>query len=120
VPEDGTEEAQDLWRGADEVHTVTIAFVEATAAVSRRLTGRARRAALRALVARWQEVDAIAAGDDVVDEAAGIARRHGLRALDSLHLAAATLVPGPALVMATWDHELRAAAGAVGLATAPR
>jgi predicted nucleic acid-binding protein len=110
---------QDLWRGADEVHTVTIAFVEATAAVSRRLTGRARRAALSALVARWQEVDAIAVSDDVVDEAAGMARRHRLRALDSLHLAAATLVSGLPIVMATWDHELARAAESEGFAIAP-
>ena len=87
--------------------------------MARRLSGRRASAALRELGLRWSEIDAIAVDDPLVDEAAKIAGRFRLRALDALHLAAASLAPGPKLVMATWDAELRQATRAVGLATAP-
>ena len=118
-PEDGADEAYKLWEGAEQVRTVNIAYVEATAAIVRRLSGRRAQTALHALVSRWQKIDVVGVSDPLVDEAATFAARYRLRALDALHLAAASLASDPQLVMATWDDELRQAAEAVGLATAP-
>jgi predicted nucleic acid-binding protein len=64
-------------------------------------------------------MEVIGVSDWLVDDAARFASRHRLRALDAIHLAAARRASRREVVLVTWDDELRGAAEAVGLATAP-
>ena len=102
-----------------QVRTVSITYVEACAAIARRLSGPRAQTARDALASNWQRMDVIGVSDWLVDDAARFASRHRLRALDAIHLAAARSASRREVLLATWDEELRDAAGAVGLATAP-
>jgi predicted nucleic acid-binding protein len=45
--------------------------------------------------------------DDALARTAGeLAERHALRGYDAVHLASATAIDDPALVIATWDRDL--------------
>jgi predicted nucleic acid-binding protein len=73
-------------------------------------------AALRALDARWELVTPLDVDDHVTRSAGTMAVRHGLRGMDSIHLATALLVAAARPIVVTWDAGLRRAAGAEGLA----
>jgi len=57
--------------------------------------------------------------DSLAVFAGAIAGRHGLRALDAVHLATALTVARANPVVVSWDRDLRRAAEAEGLAVAP-
>lgn len=55
------------------------------------------------------------------DASAGqLARTHGLRGADAVHLASALAVRDPELIVAVWDRRLHSAALATGCRVAPR
>lgn len=73
-------------------------------------------AALRTLDAKWGVVTALDVDDRLTRAAGVVAVRHGLRGMDSIHLASAMAVADAHPVVVSWDAELRRAAWAEGLA----
>lgn len=67
----------------------------------------------------WAAFGVVEVDQSLVEHAAALALRRGLRSLDALHLAAALVLPGEDLLFATWDHRLHAAAGREGLKLIP-
>jgi uncharacterized protein len=126
VEEPGTEEAQDAYNDADGIRSTAIAYVEATAALSRmrkggRLTPVQLRRALDDLDNLWRGIDSHAVSDALLAKAAESARTHSLRAYDSVHLAGAlSFAAGEQLEFACWDKELRDAAKRHGFALIPQ
>jgi predicted nucleic acid-binding protein len=58
--------------------------------------------------------------DEALARAAGeLAEHHALRGYDAVHLASATAIAHPDLVMATWDRDLASAAVVMDLAVVP-
>lgn len=55
----------------------------------------------------------------LADEASRLAVEHDLRSLDAVHLAAALVLPRPALTVVTWHRRLHAAAASAGLPLIP-
>ena len=116
IPEPLSELVIEASRKATSLATSRVAYVECCSGLARRqreglLNGSEHAAARQALADRWSamaavEVDEFAAGE--------LARKHGLRALDAVHLAAAMLVRGESreepVVFCTFDA--RQAAGA--------
>jgi predicted nucleic acid-binding protein len=109
-----------LYREADAVFSSRVLVAEAWAALARaerdgRLTLGRRLGVVRRRLAELGFVE-LTAG--LADEAGRLARRHALRGYDAVHLASALALRDDALVVATWDDELAAAAEASGLAVA--
>jgi predicted nucleic acid-binding protein len=75
--------------------------------------------AVRAVKEEWPAFAVIEVDQALVEHAAGLALARDLRSLDSLHLAAALVLPGEDLVFATWDRRLHTAADAEGLDLLP-
>jgi predicted nucleic acid-binding protein len=92
-----------------------IGFVETVRAVG--LAAGAR--ATNAVTKEWPAFAVVEVDQLLVEHAAALAVARELRSLDSLHLAAALLLPGEDLVFATWDRRLHTAAGAEGLKLLP-
>jgi predicted nucleic acid-binding protein len=67
----------------------------------------------------WPAFGVVEVDQPLVEHAAALALERDLRSLDSLHLAAALVLPLDGLVFATWDRRLHAAAGAAGLELLP-
>lgn len=76
-------------------------------------------AATRAVRDEWPAFAVVEVDQPLVEHAAALALERDLRSLDSLHLAAALVLPGEDLLFATWDRRLHAAAGAEGLSLIP-
>ena len=79
----------------------------------------AGRRATRAVKDEWPAFGVVEVDQPLVEHAAMLALDRDLRSLDSLHLAAALVLPGDDLVFATWDHRLHTAAGAEGIQLLP-
>ena len=67
----------------------------------------------------WPAFGVVEVDQRLVEHAAVLALERNLRSLDSLHLAAALLLSGGDLVLATWDRCLHMAARAEGLQLLP-
>lgn len=122
--EEGSGHAEEIWNEADEVVTHRLTYIEVRAALaaSRRsglLSPRMLTYAKGDLTARWRELDLVELDEQLAESAGDAAETFGLRANDSLHLAAAQAVDDSDLVVATWDGRLRTAALDAGLAVAP-
>lgn len=126
VEEESSAEVR-AWCGRSRaLATTPVAFVEAVSAMSRRVRegglaeGTAEEAIDR-LSVDWPAYVRVAFDER---EAAAIAARRGLRALDAIHIAAAVALAGAAgdvpVVFATFDARQAAAAAAEGLATLPQ
>ena len=124
VDEPGSELAATLWDTCAVPVASRLASVEVRSAIA--ALGRAGTLDDRSLAAAnalWEAyapsiwpVELTAA----VEERAGdLARLHGLRGADAVHLASALALDLPDLVVAAWDRRLHAAAAAIGLAVAP-
>jgi predicted nucleic acid-binding protein len=92
VLEPQTEEVQRQVRAASAVATSAVALVEIRAALSRqhregRLARESLNTAKRQLIEDWSDLLVILPTDELVRTAADLAERHGLRALDGVHLA---------------------------------
>ncbi len=90
-------------------------FVETVRAVG--LVG--GHGATRAVRDEWPAFGVIEVDQPLAEHAAALATERALRSLDSLHLAAALVLPGEDLVFATWHGRLHTAAGAEGLQLLP-
>lgn len=67
----------------------------------------------------WPAFGVVEVDQPLVERAAALAVDRELRSLDSLHLAAALILPRDDLVFATWDRRLHAAANAEELQLLP-
>ena len=110
--------------GGSAVRTVSIAFVETLSALSRKreLTERERLSATREFLAAWPRFRSVST-DAILESAGVLARGHGLRGFDAIHLAAALdLGPPSRTRFAVYDEELARAAKREGfpLVTDPR
>jgi predicted nucleic acid-binding protein len=92
-----------------------VGFVETVRAVGLAAGPRATRA----VKDEWPAFGIVEVDQPLVEHAAALALDQELRSLDSLHLAAALVLPGDDVVFATWDRGLHTAAGAQGLQLLP-
>jgi predicted nucleic acid-binding protein len=76
-------------------------------------------AAARAVKEEWPAFGIVEVDQTLVEHAATLALQRDLRSLDSLHLAAALVLPGDDLTFVTWDRRLHAAAAAERLRVFP-
>lgn len=65
--------------------------------------------ATQVLRREWPSFGVIEVDQDLIEHAARLSVDHDLRSLDSLHLAAALVLPNPDLTFATWDRRLHRA-----------
>jgi hypothetical protein len=75
--------------------------------------------ATKAVKDEWPAFAVIEIDQLLAEHAASLALARGLRSLDAIHLAAALLVAGEDLTLATWDRRLHDAARAEGLDVLP-
>jgi predicted nucleic acid-binding protein len=76
-------------------------------------------AATNAVKREWPAFGIVEVDQALVEHAASLALDRELRSLDSLHLAAALVLPRTDLMFVTWDRRLHTAAGAEGLQLLP-
>ena len=100
---------------ADDWYICRVGFVETVRAVGLA----AGVAATSAVTEEWPAFGVVEVDQALVEHAAALVLERDLRSLDSLHLAAALVLPADGLVFATWDRPLHAAAGAAGLELLP-
>ncbi|MGH2727776.1 MAG: type II toxin-antitoxin system VapC family toxin [Actinomycetota bacterium] len=117
IREAGSSDVDLLWDGADQILTSRISEVESRAALAAahragRISGADHSTAKANLGRRLRQVQLVELTREVVRVAGDVAEQHALRAYDAVHLASAIAVRGPALVVATFDRELRRAAEA--------
>jgi len=115
VAEPGTDLVRDVMGRADGWYMCRAGFVETVRAVG--LV--AGPGATKAVEDEWPTFGVVEVDQPLVEHAAALAADRGLRSLDSLHLAAALLLPGDDLVFATWDRRLHVAVAAEGLQLLP-
>lgn len=102
-------------QGAEGWYVCRVGFVETVRAVALAAGTRATKAVMD----EWPALAVVEVDQALVEHAAALALDHDLRSLDSLHLAAALLLPAEDLVFASWDRRLHGAAGAEGLRLLP-
>ena len=100
---------------ADGWYICRAGFVETVRAVG--LAAGAR--AMKTVKEEWFSFGVIEVDQSLVEHAAALALKRDLRSLDSLHLAAALVLPRENLLFATWDRRLHSAAGFEGLQLIP-
>jgi len=76
-------------------------------------------AATKPVKEEWAAFGVVEVDQALVEHAAALAIDRDLRSLESLHLAAALVLPGDDLMFVTWDRRLHTAAGAEGLRVLP-
>jgi predicted nucleic acid-binding protein len=123
VAEVGSATAASLWDGADRVVSVRLLYPEARAALAQarrlgRLTPRQLTEAVTGLDARLGELDLVEIDEQLAFRAGALAEAHGLRGYDAVHLAAASRVRDPSLVVVAGDRALLDAASSEGMAIA--
>jgi uncharacterized protein len=116
VAEPHSELVRDAMAGAEAWFICRVGFVETLRAVGLA----AGVAATEPFVDEWPAFGVIEVDQTLVESAAALALNRGLRSLESLHLAAALLLGGEELVLATWDRRLHTAARAEGLELLPQ
>ena len=122
--EPGTEHVEELWATESDAASSVVAYTEvagaiAAAARTRRISVRRREMALGDLDSAWMRMYTYDVDDSLAVFAGAVAGRHGLRALDAVHLATALSVARANPVVVSWDGDLRRAAEAEGLAVSP-
>ena len=118
IEENGSEQAEAIWRAADVLASAALVVVEARAALAAaarggRLTRVAHREAKAALGDLVQGLTVVEVTERLVAEAADLAEQEPLRGYDAVHLAAALLVE--ARVLTSADSELCDAATRRGI-----
>ena len=116
--------AADLWNKADAITSSRLSQPEVRAAISAaRRNARLGPAAEQQAVTKWGEfwrnVDVIELSEPVASAAADLSSLYVLSGADAVHLASALAVLEGDAVLVAWDHRLRKAAVAAGLAVAP-
>jgi predicted nucleic acid-binding protein len=115
VEEQGSDLVISAMQEAEAWSICRIGYVETVRAVG--LVG--GRRAVRRVEAEWASFDVVEVDAGLAEHAAELALAAELRSLDALHLAAALLLAGGGLTVATWDARLHRAAREHGLATLP-
>lgn len=122
VAEPSSGSCRQLWNVADQVVSVRLLYVEATAALHQarrlhRIDIRSLRRCLSRLDQLWAEVDIIELDTKLMAAAAVVAGTDGLRGYDAVHCAAALSVVSEGDVAAAGDAHLLRAWQAHGVAT---
>lgn len=124
VEESGSEIAAALWDGCDVAASSRLSYPEVRAA----LAAAGRNHDLNdSSVARceldweefWAGIRPVELTQRVQMAAGELAKRHGLRGADAVHLASALELGIPDLIVAAWDHRLVSGAVAENLSVAP-
>lgn len=100
---------------AEEWFICRVGYVETVRALG--LTGGSP--ALRAFREEWGAFGVVSIDQGLVEAGADLTRKHDLRSLDALHLAAALLVQNADLQLATWDRRLHMAGREEGVQVLP-
>ena len=121
LAEEGSIRAGEFWALETPLVLSAITYAETPAAIAaarrgRRLSRIAANEALRRLDAEWEAVTPVDVDDRLTHAAGSIAVRHGLGGTDAIHLASALSFVKAHPLVVTWDHALRRAAQAEGLA----
>lgn len=115
--ERGSEAVQEAMAGSRRWLTCRIAFLETSRALAlacgKDSDERAR------FLAEWRSFTVIEVDQPLAESAVDLAVEHGLRSLDSLHLAAAALAGAEGTGCATFDRRLWAAAAGLGFRMLP-
>ena len=124
VEETGSDLSAELWDGCDAALTSRLAYPEvraalATAGRNHDLAERELDAAERAWERFWAAIRPVELTAAVEQHAGQLARDHGLRGPDAVHLASALAIGHSDLVVAVWDRRLHAGAAAAGIRVAP-
>ena len=126
LAEDGSTTTGLLWKGAAEPFASIVGYAELRGAVSRAARGgRIARddcpTARLELERMWGSLAAIRLDGRLARVAGALADKHGLTALDAIHLASALSIATPAdqPTFVTFDRRLAEAAIAEGLAVLP-
>lgn len=124
VEEPGSDLAADIWDGCDAALSSRLAYPEVRAALAaanrnRDLTDDDLVDAEAAWEGYWSATRPMELTGPVERNAGDLARQHGLRGADAVHLASALAVGDPDLLIAVWDHRLHAGARAMHLRVAP-
>jgi uncharacterized protein len=124
LDEPGTDRARELWDSELAVAVSELAVVELACALAAAVrAGRLVPHALRRSVTEGtflaDRAELVAVDDDVVRSAALLGVRHGLRALDAVHLASALVLHDAAPTLVSWDLDQRRAALREGLPVYP-
>jgi predicted nucleic acid-binding protein len=122
VAEPSSAACRRFWDDADIVVTSRLAYVETAAALAQarrldRISSRTHRGSLRTLDALWAEIAAAEVDDQLVRDAAELARRHNLRGYGAVHCASARQLAADDLVAAAGDRQLLQAWLAIGVDT---
>jgi predicted nucleic acid-binding protein len=124
VEEEGSNIAATLWDGCDAAIASRLAYPEVRAA----LAAAARNhdlhehevdTAEKAWDSYWAATRPVELTAAVEQRAGQLARQHGLRGADAVHLASALAIGDPDLVFAVWDRRLHTGARAAGIRVAP-
>jgi uncharacterized protein len=127
IPEDGSYEVKQILSEADSVGTAWISLVEVVAGLAKAarmdvLSTEEADSAIRQFRADWPDLRRIQITESLLERAADIARRHGLRGYDAVQLAAATFWQDSLeerVTLVSFDRQLWLAAQQEGLGTRP-
>lgn len=124
VEEDGSDLAARLWDGCDAALSSRLAYPEVCAALAaagrnRQLNRRDLASAQRVWEGFWAATRPVELTATVGRRAGSLARTHGLRGADAVHLASALAIGDRDIVVAVWDQQLGAGAQAERLRIAP-
>lgn len=131
IAEDGSDDVIALMADAAAVATSLVTRTEVAAALSKavrddRVDEDEAQRAHRKFLQEWPDFGRVPVTDALVERADALAWEHGLRAYDSVQLAAALACEdmvgalGVDVVLATFDRQLRKAATRAGLSTWPQ
>lgn len=122
VEEAGSDLAAQLWDGCDAAVSNRLSYPEVCAALAaaerdRRLSSRDRAWAEESWEELWGATRPVELTEAIGRHAGSLAREHGLRGADAVHLASALAIGDP--VVAVWDDRLRVGARAAQLRVVP-
>ena len=115
VAEPGSQAVRGAMREAEGWFICRTGFVETVRAVGLA----AGLAVTKAVRDEWSAFGIVEVDQPLVERAAALAIERDLRSLDSLHLAAALVLPVHDLVFVSWDRRLQTAARTEGLELLP-
>jgi predicted nucleic acid-binding protein len=115
VEEPESDLVREAMARADDWFICRLGFVETVRAVGLA----AGKQATRPVLEEWPAFGIVEVDQALVERAAALALDRDLRSLDSLHLAAALVLPAADLTFVTWDRRLHAAASGEGLHVTP-
>ena len=124
LDEPEAERARELWRSELAIATSELSVVELACALAAAVrAGRLEPHAVRRSIADGTLLSAraelVQVDADAIRSAALLGPKHGLRALDALHVACALVTRDAAPTLVSWDRERRRAAVREGLPVYP-